>query len=286
MSRGGLKINVYSDEEREIEASEKLSPIVSQFAKSLISQHVKHLETPKKFADRVEWANNKMWDFSEGKIASDELNMVRHYLTGWMDLGSDHEKNSYKQIYQHITSLLSENNKEAKSKEFNVVDQARSRNAESFMQQLTSLMVNKPRYATVDDAVKDMQERTGLNIHLENVKSAKKKVNKEASYQIPESLQKYDFADDVAAYIRNNIQNTGATGASIAAIEHDLLSVFPKLDPSDIMNDEVAKFISDCIYSEQSQLSPEVNAPNLGKGVGKDLLVQDTDPWAGLMPSK
>lgn len=203
--RGGLKINSYSEEEREIEPSEKLSPLISQFAKSIIPQ--------------------------------------------------------------------------------NAVDQARSRNAQSFMQQLTSLMTNKPRYATVDDAVKDMQERTGLNVHLENIKSAKKKVNKQAS-EIPASLQKYDFANDIAAYIQNNIKNTGSTGASIAAIEHDLLSVFPKLSPSDVMNDEVAKFISDHIYSEQSQLSPESGNSQIGVGVGKDLLVQDSDPWVGLLPAK
>jgi hypothetical protein len=206
MSRGGLKINSYSEEDREIEPNEKLSPIISQFAKSVIPQ--------------------------------------------------------------------------------TTVDQARSRNAQSFMQQLTSLMTNKPRYATVADAVKDMQERTGLNIHLENIKSAKQKVNKQASEtQIPESLNKYDFVDNIFSYIDNNIKNHGATTASIPQIQYDLLSVFPKLNPSDVMNDEVAKFINDRIYSEQSQLSPETNAGgNLGKGVGLDIQ-ESNDPWAGLMPS-
>jgi hypothetical protein len=211
MSRGGLKITPHSQDNEDLEVhSEKLSPMLSQFAKSVAPQ--------------------------------------------------------------------------------NAVDQARSRNAQSFMQQLTSIMTGKQRYATVDDAVKDMQERTGLTVHLENIKSAKKKVNKLAEdttdSQIPESLSKYDFADDILSYINNNIKNSGG-GSSIASIQYDLLSVFPKLDPSDVMTDEVAKYISNCIYDEQKML-PNDNSGNLnlGKGVGKDLLVQDQDPWLGLMPSK
>ena len=166
-------------------------------------------------------------------------------------------------------------------------DQARYRNAQSFMQQLTSIMTGKQRYATVDDAVKDMQERTGLTVHLENIKSAKKKVNKQASdNQIPESFAKYDFVNDIISYIHNNIKNTGGITA-IPALQHDLISVFPKINPSDIMNDEVAKYISDCIYEEQKMLpNTDSHNSNLGKGVGKDLLVQDSDPWLGLMPSK
>jgi len=205
--RGFLKINSYSEEEREIEPSEKLSPLLSQFAKAVIPQ--------------------------------------------------------------------------------TAADQARARNAQSFMQQLTSLMTNKPRYATVADAVKDMQERTGLSKHLENIKSAKNtnKVDKKASIQVPESLMKYDFANDITSYIKNNIKNIGVLGVSIPSLQYDLLSVFPKLNASDVMNDEVAKFINDCIYSEQSQLSPETNNYNIGKGVGLD--IQDNnDPWANLMPSK
>ena len=169
-----------------------------------------------------------------------------------------------------------------------VVDQARSRNAQSFMQQLTSIMTGKQRYATVDDAVKDMQERTGLTTHLENIKSAKKKVNKQANLEseIPEPFTKYDFSNDIINYIRNNIKNSGG-GSSIASIQYDLISVFPKLDASDVMNDEVAKYINNCIYDEQKMLPDNSNNnQNLGRGVGKDLLVQDQDPWAGLLPAK
>lgn len=206
MSRGGLKINLYSKEERENESKEQLSPLLSQFAKAVIPQ--------------------------------------------------------------------------------TAADQARSRNAQSFMQQLTSLMTNKPRYATVDDAVKDMQERTGLNKYLENIKSANNTdKKKEASTQIPSSLMKYDFANDIVNYIRNNIKTIGVLGVSIPSLQYDLLSVFPKLNATDVMNEDVAKFINDCIYSEQSQLSPEVNNQNIGRGVGLDLQ-ENNDPWASLIPSK
>lgn len=212
MSRGYLKIQTHAEADNEIEPSEKLSPLLSQFAKSIIPQ--------------------------------------------------------------------------------TAVDQARSRNAQSFMQQLTSIMTNKPRYATVADAVKDMQERTGLNVHLENIKSAdssKKKVNKIANEsQIPESLSKYDFVNDIVNYIKNNIANTNGLGCSVPQLSDDILALFSKngLQAQDIYNDEVAKYLSNCIYDVQKMLPDNNEMHDLGKNVGKDMLVQDSDPWAGLMPSK
>src|SRR6266705_6440788 len=201
MSRG-FKINTYA-EDKDFEHptnTEKLSPYLTVALINVISQQVKLLNTPKTFPEKIEWANNKIWDFSEGKIDPNEMKMVQAYLSGWMDLASEDERNAYKQMYKHIHSLISQKEnissiidkhfppneengagKFAKSKNQTAVEQARLRNSsQSFMQQLTSLMTNKPRYATVADAVKDMQERTGLNVHLENIKSAKS-TNKKAS---------------------------------------------------------------------------------------------------------
>jgi len=172
----------------------------------------------------------------------------------------------------------------------NAVEQARARNAQSVMQQLTSIMANKPRYATVDDAVRDMQERTGLNLHLENIKSAKKKVNKQAHelVDIPESLKKYDFVGNIVNYIKNNIKNTNGVGNSVPQLQHDILSLFSKdgLAPQDILNDEVSKYLSDCILEQQKMLPSDSDNGQLGFGVGKDLVFENEDPWSGLMPSK
>ena len=51
------------------------------------------------------------------------------------------------------------------------------------------------------------------------------------------------------------------------------------------MNEEVAKFINDCIYDAQKMVSDHTDNHNIGKDVGLDL-EESNDPWAGLIPSK
>lgn len=278
-------------EDYEYDQREELSPLLKQFA----AYHVQHLDTPKTFPERIEWANSKMWDFSEGKINANELNMVMYYLGGWMDLCADHERNAYRQIQKHIHSLLSEHNgnKLAKNKaQPTAVDAARSRNANSIVQQVNSIIAGKSRYATVDDAVKDMTERTGLSTYLDTIKSAeesKKKVNKNASedLQIPSSLAQYDFAGQVISYIQNNIKNSNAHSVAIPALQADILEIFGRrgLQSQDVMNDEFEKYLSDCIYEAQKMLPPEYQNNNIGRGVGKDI-EDSNDAWLGLMPAK
>lgn len=168
------------------------------------------------------------------------------------------------------------------------VEQARARNAQSVFQQLSSIINSKPRYATVDDAVKDMCDRTGLHTYLDNIKIAdsKKKVSNAAS-DIPESLKQYDFCEDIVNYIRNMIKNKSGLGVSIPQIQHDVFSLFgiKGLNSKDLINEDVAKFINDCIYNERKMLPDSIDNHNIGKDVGKDL-EENTDPWAGLIPSK
>ncbi len=173
------------------------------------------------------------------------------------------------------------------------VDAARARNANSIVQQVNSIMTGKSRYATVDDAVKDMTERTGLSTYLDTVKSAeeakKKDLNKKSASDlaIPESLSQYDFADKVVAYIQNNIKNSNAYSVTIPALQADILDIFRNkgLQSQDIMNDEFTKYLSDCIYEAQKMLPPEHQNNNIGRDVGKDI-EDSNDAWLGLQPAK
>lgn len=173
-----------------------------------------------------------------------------------------------------------------------IVDAARSRNANSIIQQVNSIIGGKSRYATVADAVQDMTERTGLSTYLETVKSAeelKKKVNKQASeeLQIPSTLAQYNFANKVVSYIDNNIKNSNALSVTIPQLQADILDIFGRqgLQSQDVMNDEFVKYLSDCIYEAQKSLPPEYQNNNIGLGVGKDI-EDSNDAWSGLMPAK
>lgn len=53
-----------------------------------------------------------------------------------------------------------------------------SRARASMINQVNNILSNPPRYATVDDAVQDLRERTGLNSYLKNIKASKKRTKK------------------------------------------------------------------------------------------------------------
>lgn len=109
--------------------------------------------------------------------------------------------------------------------------------------------------------------------------------------KIPESLAKYpNVVDSIVSFIKNNIKNTNALGASVPGIQYDLLALFGQkygIEAQDIMNEDVARFINNMIVSEMSMLGPEEHNPNLGFGVGKDFDMSDNnDAFKGLMPAK
>jgi len=226
--------------------------------------------------------------------------------------------------------LQNVSNQLAKKQE-TAVEQARVR--ANMISQVNNIMKNPPRYATVDDAVSDMRERTGLNTYLKqvakdqrNVKTAsvdprnddglltrgaakslvaqisgKKKILRSAEgnvqinvdINLPKSLiDKYDTdaAEDIVAFVRNNIENSHGLAATIPQLQHDVLHVLgPKyrLQAADIMNSDMAKFINQCILEAQSKLGPTEKSPRLGDGVGRNESSEEDnqDYWAGMMPN-
>lgn len=273
-----------------------------------------------------------------------------------------------------------------------VVDVIRDRNSQSFVQQISSIMTNsKSKYSSVEEAVKDMRERTGLNKYLENIKASNKiNLNKQAQFedsesdnqkanlaysiglrdglediereqvgdilsnllslktpisvkfwkdyakgyiistqmrqniineeinkileylnkndideksdyivnktaqlvsdrQLPESLAKYtDIAEDIKTYVKNNINNSHGFGLTVPQLQHDLLSVFGVrygVESQDIMNNEVAKYLSDCIMDAESSVNYEEHE-SIGDGVGRIGVGDNNDVWEGLIPAK
>jgi len=200
-------------------------------------------------------------------------------------------------------------------KQDTVVQQARKRNVSAnYLDKLQYILHNKPRYATVEDAVKDLRKRTGLEDYLNkiNAEEKTKQIKKQASdlkdresrvdylktllkkkaneLKIPESLVGKESAESVLSFIKNKIEDVHGLGVTVPQIQQDIIEVFgPKLGIADrdIYNEEVAKFISDSIEEAKSLHSSYMPEPNLGGGVGQDLDPnENSDVWSGMMPQK
>lgn len=169
----------------------------------------------------------------------------------------------------------------------------------SILNQISSLVSNKPRHATVESVVEEMKERTGLNSYLGRISSddsVKKKAEDptlKIEVVLPESLAKYkNCAEDISNFIINTIDNMHGQGVTIPQIQHDIIHLFGKkfgVLPQDVLNDQVAKYINDCILSSASKynFTAEHNS-NIGVGVGRSEVEDDDsrDAFAVLMPAK
>ena len=179
-----------------------------------------------------------------------------------------------------------------KASQTTAVQVARERSKVTVHDQINAIMMggSSNSYATVDDAVRDMQERTGLGEYLKRV-SNKLKADKTASENIQE-----DVFSDLNPKLKESILNFCANKISthrgqvtVPAIQHDVLMIFGNngLEPQDVNCEAVARLISNMILKEQ-QTRPayEENTSNMGLGVGRDDIdPNDTDnqDWMKLM---
>ena len=200
----------------------------------------------------------------------------------------------------------------ALNKQDTIVQQARRRNqAAGYLDHVQNILINRPRYATVEDAVKDFRKRTGLDSYLDEIKQSKKapdKITKKASVasrmktlaqmglkkkvatdQIPGSLAQYpEAAEDIAAYVKNRIEDLHALGVSIPQLQQGILETFSVrhgIQDKDIYNADVEKWLSDKIEAAQHLTPPEVSTPQIGAGVTKEDSQEDSDAFSGLMPA-
>lgn len=174
----------------------------------------------------------------------------------------------------------------------NAVDEARKRQQRaSVITEVNTIMANPPRYATVDDAVKDMRERTGLNQYLSAKQADNKKKRQDngtltresaskivsivqPETEVPEALAKYQGAlDGIINYVRNTVRNSRGLGVSVPQLVYDVQSIFgPQYGilSQDMNSPEVIEFLSDLLSEEKDKYGPppEENVSTIGLDIG------------------
>ncbi len=172
------------------------------------------------------------------------------------------------------------------------VEAGRLRNKANLMDQIQSIVGGKTRYSSVENAVRDYQERTGLSEYLRRVQSGQNNGQTKTAYTLPSSFSQYNknVQDKLISYINNTIE-TNKGYISIPALQQDIKQLFRNdgVQAQDIDNLEVAKFLNDLIILRQrDNNSHDVNNLNIGKDVGTKNVEDDgsnTDFFKGLLPN-
>jgi len=187
----------------------------------------------------------------------------------------------------------SERMPEALKTAVNSLDMVLRNKRQSIVDQINGIITNKPHYASVADAVADMRERTGLNQYLEQIKASEKMTKKMAKLIVaqingaPKTLEQYSNVNDILSYVDNIISNSHGLGVTIPQLQDDILRTFPKVQPEDIMNDEMSKYLNSKIIEAISLMGPVKENPNLGKGMNQEKFEDEGgNYWAGLEPAK
>ncbi len=186
--------------------------------------------------------------------------------------GSKITKNSFDFARGERVSWLDELADRIDTASKTAVEVARHRNELSLRDEITSIISRKPTHATVADKVQDYHERTGLADYLKANRGEPDKVaSLECSDQV--FVAHPGICDKVKEFARNKVE-TSYGQTSIPHIQNEILAQFGSdgLQPQDVENKTVAKFISDLI-SDTIQKNPPANLSSidLGRNVGLDL---------------
>jgi len=141
------------------------------------------------------------------------------------------------------------------------VDVGRKRSQQSLYDQINYVVRNKPHHATVESAVKELQDRVGLTEYLKRVSSGDEGAQKTAQQEedvfdadVPASVQ-----DEIKTFIKNYIK-THRGQISVPAVQSDAAGVFKKyISPDQFDSDKVAIYINNLI-TEEIKLNPSDNA--------------------------
>ncbi len=133
-----------------------------------------------------------------------------------------------------------------------VVDKTRERDQKSMLDQISYLIDKKPRYASVESAVKDMQERTGLSEYIKRLSvknEGEKKIaqEKEPVIDVEKILEKFgpELAKKVMTFVKNKVESSEgnlATGAIIADLVRTLKG--DGLDEADVSTSDFSAWIN------------------------------------------
>lgn len=151
--------------------------------------------------------------------------------------------------------------------------------------QINNILGNKSKYSSVEEAVLDMQRRTGLLDLLAQKKESGAAVQKKHA-----NLQIFTQIPLLKTFIDNYIDDR--PGTSVDAVVHDLLkikSIKEKLPEGDDVSDDIRRYINDKI-TETNMQRPPSGEDNLQLGKldlsTDDNVSSDNDPFAGCMPAK
>lgn len=151
--------------------------------------------------------------------------------------------------------------------------------------QINNILGNSSKYSNVEEAVLDMQRRTGLLELLRQKKQAqlltdKKYENSKLLTEIPQ----------LKTFIDNYVEPR--PGTSVDAVVHDLLkikSIKDKLPEGDDVPEEIRRYINDKI-TEVNMEHPSSTGSDLDLGKldlsTNDNTASDNDPFSGCMPAK
>jgi hypothetical protein len=147
-------------------------------------------------------------------------------------------------------------------------------------------------YASVDEAVKDYQKRTGLLQYQKKALAAQIISAAEDESSEKKNSKRPDLIDNnpaIDSYINNVIDTQ--IGVQLPAVIHSILEAFGRngISESDLSDPAVIRYISDILNSKKKVVN--VNDMNLGKGVGTERVTfeindSNRDPFAGLRPSR
>jgi hypothetical protein len=156
-------------------------------------------------------------------------------------------------------------------------------NINSTFDQINQILGNKSKYSSVQEAVLDMQKRTGLYDLLNKKAEALQEM---PVIKIPEIFAKIP---DMRVFIDNYVADR--PGIAVDAVVHALLkirSIKAKLPSADDVSEDVKRYINDKIMEAQ-MLHP---SSELGMQIGKadfsqsdDGSSKDNDPFGGCMPA-
>ena len=168
------------------------------------------------------------------------------------------------------------------------VEVARERSQRSIYEQITSIVSGNKTFASVDDKVKDLQERAGLTEYLRRI-SQEKYTTKVAANEFDDVLGcDPELKERIASFCKNKIK-TFRGHISVPAMQAEINSAFTGVQAHEINDARVATILNAMIEEEKSNNpTAAVNDQNLGLGVGVTLEDDDgsnDDFFSALMPN-
>jgi len=184
-------------------------------------------------------------------------------------------------------------NQLAKNLESNAVE---PRQQKSMYDQINNIMnTKKSKFSSVEDAVQDMRERSGLKAYLDKVKqAAARKAAKTAQTQNTSTSGAAPTIFTTAPMVKNTLENfvhETRGNSSVPAILEKIKEIhrMDAPDPKDWDDENLIKYIS-VLNSKEKSKFPKNDAEymELGRSTrlqDKDIDIENTDAFHSLMPA-